>query len=342
MEGGKSLVSNGSRRRRRKKKDVLQLSSLHTDQAHLLLSCTLIEDASALIQTNVMLDSGATGKGFIDESFAHSNKLTLYELRNRRRLNVVDGRPSSAGDITHVVKLHMEIKGHREKMLFYVTKLGKYNVILGKPWLTDHNPNVNWSANIVTFNSDHCRKYCMEKGQYQLTVPGASSLSISTATTTLPRPSLPRRVGAAAFYALAEKHDVDIFSLSLYEIDKRLAELGVIADVSTFAEAKPPRFDSALTNMQKMERELQLRDSHATPQSLDRQAHHLRVSREMAAEMYLSGASLADIRKALEPKTLIDPATKVPHHYHECLKVFDQSEADKLPPHRDCDHEIKL
>ncbi|KAM4061999.1 hypothetical protein HRG_013492 [Hirsutella rhossiliensis] len=84
-----------------------------------------------------MLDSGATGKGFIDESFAHANKLTLYELRNRRRLNVVDGRPSSAGDITHVVKLNMEIKGHKEKMLFYVTKLGKYNVILGKPWLTN-------------------------------------------------------------------------------------------------------------------------------------------------------------------------------------------------------------
>ena len=113
-----------------------------------------------------MLDSGATGKGFIDESFAHSNKLTLFELRNRRRLNVVDGRPSSAGDITHVVKLDMDIKGHKEKMLFYVTKLGKYDIILGKPWLTDHNPNVNWSTNLVTFNSDHCRKHCMEKGQY--------------------------------------------------------------------------------------------------------------------------------------------------------------------------------
>jgi hypothetical protein len=94
----------------------------------------------------------------------------------------------------------------------------------------------------------------MEKGQYQLTVPGASSLSILTATTTLPRPSLPRRVGAAAFYALGEKHDVDdIFSLSLYEIDKRLAELGVITEASTFADTTAPRFDSALTNTQKME-----------------------------------------------------------------------------------------
>ena len=62
----------------------------------------------------------------------------------------------------------------------------------------------------------------------------------------------------------------------------------------------------------------------------------------MAAEMYLSGASLEDIRKALEPKTFFDPTTKVPRYYHECLKVFDQSEADKLPRHRDCDHEIEL
>ena len=90
-----------------------------------------------------MLDLGATRKGFIDESFAHTNKFTLYKLRNRRRLNVVDRRPSSAGDITYVVKLDMEIKGYKEKMLFYVTKLGKYDVILGKPWLIDHNPNVN-------------------------------------------------------------------------------------------------------------------------------------------------------------------------------------------------------
>jgi hypothetical protein len=217
-----------------------------------------------------MVDSGATGKGFIDESFAHSHKLTLFKLRNPRRLNVVDGRPSSAGDITYVVKLDMEIKGHKEKMLFYVTKLGKYDVILGKPWLSDHYPKVDWSANIVTFNSDHCRKHCMEKGQYQLTVPGAPSLSISTATTILPRPSIPRRVGAAAFHLLAEKHDVDVFSLSLYEIDKRLAELGVITEVSTFVEPKAPRFDSALTDTQKMDRELQLRPHNQSTPSLPR------------------------------------------------------------------------
>ncbi|OWT42257.1 reverse transcriptase (RNA-dependent DNA polymerase) domain-containing protein [Pochonia chlamydosporia 170] len=236
----------------------------------------------------------------------------------------------------------MDIKGHKEKILFYVTKLGKYDIILGKPWLTDHNPNVNWSTNIVTFNSNHCRQYCMEKGQYQLAVSGAPTLPIPTTATIHPRPSIPRRIGAPAFHTLANKHDVDVFSLSLYEIDKRLAELGVITNVSTFAEPKADRFDAALTDVQKMNRELQSHDKIIPPNPRDQQTQELQASRKLAADMYLSGASLEDIHKALEPKTFINPATKVPEHYHEFLKVFDQTEADKLPPHRHCDHEIEL
>jgi hypothetical protein len=75
MEKGKSSVSRGSLRRRRKQRNNLQLSSLNTDQAHLLLLRTLIKETSTTVKPNAMLDSGATGKGFIDESFAHSNKL---------------------------------------------------------------------------------------------------------------------------------------------------------------------------------------------------------------------------------------------------------------------------
>ncbi|KJZ69153.1 hypothetical protein HIM_11454 [Hirsutella minnesotensis 3608] len=236
----------------------------------------------------------------------------------------------------------MNIEGHQEKMLFYVTKLGQYDVILGKPWLTEHNPDVNWRENIVTFKSHHCQTHCLTKGCYQLPVPANRPLSISATKSTLPRPSLPRRIGATAFHFLAEKRDVTVFSLSLYEIDRRLAKLGVITEVSTFAEARTPRFDSALTNTQKMEHELRSQDKISSMQSRDQNSHDLGTRQRMAADMYLSGASLEDIRKALEPKVMVDPVTKVPHHYHKFLKAFDQSEAEKLPPHRDCDHEIEL
>ncbi|KJZ71841.1 hypothetical protein HIM_08769 [Hirsutella minnesotensis 3608] len=38
----------------------------------------------------------------------------------------------------------MDIKGHKEKMLFYVTKLGKYDIILGKPWRLVVHTAIKW------------------------------------------------------------------------------------------------------------------------------------------------------------------------------------------------------
>lgn len=133
MERGKSLVSDRSCRRRHRKKDNLQLSSLNTNQAHLLLPYTLIKDVSTPIKTTAILNLGATRKGFINKSFINLNKLTFYKLRHCRQLNIVDRRPSSASNITYIVKLDLEIRGHKEKMLFYITKLRKYDIILRKP-----------------------------------------------------------------------------------------------------------------------------------------------------------------------------------------------------------------
>lgn len=291
-----------------------------------------------------MLDSGATGRGFIDESFAQKHLFTLYELRNPRRLNVVDGRPSSAGDITHVAQLNQSINGHLEKMLFYVTKLGKYDVILGKPWLDDHNPHVDWSTNSIAFKSDYCRRNCLPNGCLQLNVNGNTAPKTTLSASTVPHASTPRRLAAAAFHLLAAKHDVEIFSLSIYEVDKRLTELGVITENSSVIKTNgaPPRLDSALTGIKMMDHQLENRNyAPPMPQSNHEPNENPR-RQQLAADMYLSGASIEDIKKALEPKIFVDPATKVPSHYHRHLRAFDQSEADTLPPHRDCDHEIKL
>src|SRR5205807_9040992 len=55
-------------------------------------------------------------------------------------------------------------------------------------------------------------------------------------------------------------------------------------------------------------------------------------------------ASLADINKALAPRSKTDPRTKLPKHYHQFLAVFDPKEADKLPPVRGpgIDHAIEI
>jgi transposase InsO family protein len=55
-------------------------------------------------------------------------------------------------------------------------------------------------------------------------------------------------------------------------------------------------------------------------------------------------ASMADIEKALRPKSFTDPRTKLPVQYHEFLDVFDRAQADELPPTRGkgIDHQIEL
>ena len=56
--------------------------------------------------------------------------------------------------------------------------------------------------------------------------------------------------------------------------------------------------------------------------------------------------SLRDIKKALaiKAKATTNPRTKLPQYYHRFLKVFERTEADKLPPLRGpgIDHKIEL
>jgi hypothetical protein len=66
----------------------------------------------------------------------------------------------------------------------------------------------------------------------------------------------------------------------------------------------------------------------------------MRLARKPEYEIF--AASIIDIEKTLAPKNRTDPATKVPIEYHENLKVFSRTKADKLPKHRPYDFKIKL
>ena len=267
-----------------------------------------------------MLDSGATALSFIDSSFVRKHHVPTLPLPVPRRLRVVDGRDSAAGEVTHKVLVPTYINDHYELLQAFVTDLGQHDLILGKPWLDVHNPFVDWPSNRVEFNSTHCHRHCFTTNATPHIVRGiagyarAVSDSAPTPSTLSPPPPpsagvdhivrLPRRVGAAAFDLLSRQGDVEIFSASLYEIS-------------------------------------QLLDA-ATPPSLPRHPSDSSSPHHRAAQLYLAGVSLADVEIALHDKPLIDPATKLPSHYHDFLPVFDRKAADQLPPHRDCDHKIEL
>jgi hypothetical protein len=78
------------------------------DGSHLVLPCS-VETKRGRLSIAALVDSGANGIAFIDQSFAHDNDLLLEPLRTPRRLEVVDGRQSVAGRITHITRLAVQV-----------------------------------------------------------------------------------------------------------------------------------------------------------------------------------------------------------------------------------------
>ena len=62
----------------------------------------------------------------------------------------------------------------------------------------------------------------------------------------------------------------------------------------------------------------------------------------VAASWYIAGALLEDMQLALQIKMHPDPFTLLLGWLHEKQDVFDYEAANKLPPHCNCDHKIKL
>ena len=122
------------------------------DGHHLIVKCKLV-DSHRKLDSHALIDCGASGFSFVDRDIVRQYNLPLTLLKNPRRLEVIDGRPIDSGDITHIVKIGLNINGHFENLSAYVTKLGHYPLVLGIPWLHHHNPAINWEKYTIDFVS---------------------------------------------------------------------------------------------------------------------------------------------------------------------------------------------
>lgn len=197
---------------------------------HTVLPCRILNGEN-YVNTYAMLDSGASGYAFIDSTFARTHSLPLTKLQYPRRLDVVDGRAVSSGSITHVATMKLDIAAHYESASCFVTKLGHYPIILGIAWLRLHQPTINWGLNTLTFASNHCRQSCSAPRNFPVQVTGLSSVPekftpagiCSALTTTSTRPLDICMIGAAPFTRLAKQRNVEVFAISIRDIEKALS-----------------------------------------------------------------------------------------------------------------------
>ena len=70
----------------------------------------------------------------------------------------------------------MDISNHRELATFQVANLQHHEVILGMPWLREHNPIIDWKEKKITFNSKRCTTFCLNSSPVVYAEPEAEAL----------------------------------------------------------------------------------------------------------------------------------------------------------------------
>jgi len=78
----------------------------------------------------------------------------MMKAKNPREIYLADGKPSAMGPVTYMTKVPMDISSHRELATFQVANLQNHEVILGMPWLREHNPTIDWNDKRIIFDSE--------------------------------------------------------------------------------------------------------------------------------------------------------------------------------------------
>jgi hypothetical protein len=70
----------------------------------------------------------------------------------------VDSTVNQVGNISGIVNMVVDYKGHSECIQLAVTWLGKQHIIFGYPWLQRHNPEIKWETKEACMT--HCPTGC--------------------------------------------------------------------------------------------------------------------------------------------------------------------------------------
>lgn len=120
-----------------------------------------------------LLDSGAK-ENFLDEQVATQAGFRLEPRDKSCTMLAMDGRLLAT--VTHRTEpLTLIPSGnHRETIQFYILTSPTTLLILGFPWLSKHNPHIDWSLVRISSWSSLCHSVCLQSALVQTTNPGST------------------------------------------------------------------------------------------------------------------------------------------------------------------------
>ena len=148
--------------------------TLNNDIDHIMVKIQLHGDRE-LVTINAMIDSGVT-EDFIDREVCNKHGIKMIKAENPRGIHLADGKPSAMGPVTYMTKVPMDISSHWELATCHVANLQNHEVILGMPWLREHNPTIDWNDKRITFNSKRSTTWCLKSSPVAYAVPEQKAL----------------------------------------------------------------------------------------------------------------------------------------------------------------------
>ena len=108
-----------------------------------------------------LVDSGAAGN-FMDVNFALKLKIPLVPLKVPLSVTALDGQALGDGKVTRsTAPLRLQSEAHREEISLHLIHSPEFPVILGSPWLTRHNPHIDWVTGRVLEWGPTCHATCL-------------------------------------------------------------------------------------------------------------------------------------------------------------------------------------
>ena len=166
------------------------------------------------VSANCLTDTGASAESFVDTNYVKKHRLPTVPLAKPCRLRLADDK--LAPNITHMARLQLTLGDHIEELWSLVTSLGKYDVILGMPWMELHDPQVSFAKRSLTFNSDHCTADCLLHHQPSTIYSGPSKPKEKKYTGEADI----AEISAYAFVRMTEKEDNQTYAMWPEDFEK--------------------------------------------------------------------------------------------------------------------------
>jgi len=122
-----------------------------------------------------MINAGAA-EDFIDREVCNKHGIKMIKQKTPGTFTWRTEKPRAMAPVTHMTKVPMVISSHRELATFHVANLQNHEVILGMPWLREHNPTIDWNDKRITFNSEGCTTWCLKCLPVAYAVPEEKAL----------------------------------------------------------------------------------------------------------------------------------------------------------------------